>query len=89
MDDETGITGEDGKDVAIWTVAKIIPDPTCSDHEPRQPEHDHFVEFDITATRTEKYNPRQLTHRALSNHQRFTLLAAQNRSSSPHTKSFC
>ena len=57
MDDETGITGEDGKDVAIWTVTKIIPDPTCSDHEPRQPEHDHFVEFDITATRTEKYNP--------------------------------
>ena len=62
MDDETGITSEDGKDVAMWTVAmwtvaKIIPDPTCSDHEPRQPEHDHFVEFDITATRTEKYNP--------------------------------
>lgn len=57
MDDETGITGEDGKDVTIWTVVRIIPDPTCSDHEPRQPEHDHFVEFDITATRTEKYNP--------------------------------
>ena len=44
--------------------------------------------FQTVAPGMKTDNPRQLTHRALSNHQRFTLLAAQNRSSSPHTKAF-
>ena len=57
--DEAGIIGKDGKDVADWTVTKIIPDPTCSNPEHQQPEHGHFVEFDIKAKTTEKYNPDQ------------------------------
>ena len=54
--DEAGITGEDGNDMADWTVTEIIPDPTCSNPEHQQPEHGHFIEFDINAKTTEKYD---------------------------------
>ena len=55
--EEAGITGEDGKDVADWTVTGINPNPTCSNPANQQPEHGHFIEFDITATTTENYDP--------------------------------
>lgn len=57
--DEAGVIGEDGKDVADWTVSNIIPDPTCSNPEHEQPEHGHFIEFDVNAATTENYDPDQ------------------------------
>ena len=55
--DEAGITGEDGNDVADWTVTNTVPDATCSNPEHQQPEHGHFIELDINAKTTEKYDP--------------------------------
>lgn len=55
--DEAGITGDDGKDVADWTVTGITIDAKCTNPSAEPAKNGHYIEFDVTATTTGKFDP--------------------------------